>query len=209
MLTSEDIDDPQVSSEELARAGLKSRKFLKALVQAEASGDNLRCLNALLSISEEHPESLYPLWDELVQHLQHRNPYVRVQAVDHLANLACVDVENRFAGLVDGYFALLHDRTVTVAMHVARNAGKLVRSLPALEPAITAALLAFEQTEPPALRKEQVKHCILTAFDEYFDAAQDKPAIQSFVCRQLDSPNAQTRQEARRFVRRLSTRRPA
>ncbi|MFX0200367.1 MAG: hypothetical protein ACFFCW_29975 [Candidatus Hodarchaeota archaeon] len=70
-----------------------------------------------MRVSEEQPEILYPKYDYLANLLDSDNHYQPNISINILANLAVIDVENKFEKIFDKYFSNI-DRNRTMA---ARN----------------------------------------------------------------------------------------
>jgi len=159
------------------------------------------CHKALLILCEEHGEAIYPEWDRFVDLLRSDNSYRKMSAIHIIARLVEADTDERFSDVFDDFYGLLDDRSMIVAMYVASNSGRIVRSKPGLEPEITRRLLLIEETHHDQGRKDLVKGAAIEAFNEYFGQAGNRDGIISFVKEQLSCTSPKTRKAARSFLR--------
>jgi hypothetical protein len=204
MLTSADIGDENVQPEAIARQGLEDDGFLSELLEAATSKDDAirsKSFKALLLLSQEHPERLYPRWDHFVDLLGRDNNYLRYQAVYIIANLTRIDTEDRFEAAFGAYYDLLDGKSVMTAAHAAGNSGKIARAKPHLRARITDELLGMDGTHHPPGRKELIKGYAIEALGEYFEGAEDKERIRAFVERQLHSESPRTVKAAKQFLK--------
>ncbi len=155
---------------------------------------------ALLSISEEHPEVLYPKWDFFADLIGSDNTSFKYIAIYIIANLTKVDVENRFEKIFEKYYSLLDDESIIPAAHVAGNSGKIARAKPGLQSKITDKLLGIDKTHHAPGRKELIKGYAIEAFGEYFAEAKDKEKILEFVEKQQKSKSPRTKKAAQKFL---------
>lgn len=204
MLTSRDIGDESVQPEAIAREALEDDGFLSELLEAATSKDDAirsKSFKALLTLSEEHPERLYPEWDHFVDLLGRDNNYLKYQAIYIIANLTRIDTENQFEATFSAYYDLLDGKSVMTAAHAAGNSGKIARARPQLRARITDELLGIDNTHHPPGRKELIKGYAIEAFSEYFEEAENKDQIREYVEEQLRSESPRTAKAARRFLK--------
>jgi hypothetical protein len=178
--------------EELSRAmdGIMSKKD-------EIRSDSFRILKR---ISEEQPNALYPKWDYLADLLDSDNHFQRYISINLLANLAKVDVQNRFEKIFDKYFANIEGERTMVAGQAALNSGKIAKAKPKLQAKITTVLLNIEKTHQ-GKQVELIKAYAVEAFNEYFKESSDKNKILDFVKAQLESKSPKTRKVAQEFLK--------
>jgi hypothetical protein len=178
--------------EELSRAleGIMSKK------------DEIRSASfrILKRISEEQPNALYPKWDYLADLLDSDNHSQRYISINLLANLAKVDVQNRFEKIFDKYFANIEGERTMVAGQAALNSGKIAKAKPKLQAKITTVLLNIEKTHQ-GKQVELIKAYAVEAFNEYFKESSDKNKILDFVKAQLESKSPKTRKVAQEFLK--------
>lgn len=200
-----DVSEKGVTVESVAAKALKDAKLLSELLERLTSKeDEVRhnSFRALLIISEEHPEVLYPHWGYFSGLLSSENSYHRYIAVYMIANLTRVDTENKFEGISNGYLNLLNDKSVMVAGHLAVNLGKIVKAKPNLQMKITKMLLDIDKTYPRPDRRDLIKGSVIEALDQYFAEAKDQERIIEFVKEQLESTSPKTRKKAKEFLKR-------
>jgi hypothetical protein len=156
---------------------------------------------ALLLISEEQPELLYPHWDYFAALLESNNTFLKYQAIYLIASLIKADTANKFERLFDTYYNLLDDKSIIPASHAALNSGKIAGAKPELQTRITDRLLRIDETHHEPDHKELIKSYVIEAFSEYFEAAEDKEMILEFVRKQLESSSPKTRKKAKEFLK--------
>ena len=190
-----------------ARKALEDTRALSELLEGVLSKDEtvrFGSFNALLLISEEHPEVLYPEWDFFSGLLSSKNTYHKYIAIYIIANLTRIDRESRFEKIYDSYFGLLNDKSVIPATHAAINAGKIVMAKPGLRRRITDELLNIKKGPEATSRNRNIYLVIagaIEAFDTYFAEADDQAKIIEYVTQQLDSQSPKTRKAAREFLK--------
>jgi hypothetical protein len=205
MLASGDIGDESVQPEAIARQALEDDGFLSELLEAATARDDAvrsKSFKALLMLSEEHPERLYPKWDHFVDLLGRDNNYLKYQAIYIIANLTRIDTENQFEATFAAYYDLLDGRSVMTAAHAAGNSGKIARAKPQLQARITEELFGIDDTHHPPGRKDLIKGYAIEAFAEYFEEAANKDRILEYVKKQLRSESPRTAKAAKRFLKR-------
>jgi len=84
----------------------------------------------LLSATKEFPIVFYPYWSEIEQLLFHENSYHRKYASDIIANLICVDTEDRFLSIFDAYYQQLDDEKISNKSNCIVNSIKIVKHKP-------------------------------------------------------------------------------
>jgi hypothetical protein len=187
----------------LARKAVGDSKALAALLQEVLSKKEAARhagFKALLSISEERPDVLYPEWDFFADLIGSDNTSFKYIAVYIIANLTKVDTGNRFEKIFEKYYGLLDDESVIPAAHVAGNSGKISRAKPGLQSRITNKLLNIDKTHHAPGRKELIKGYAIEAFGQYFAKAKDKKVILEFVEKQLKSKSPRTKKAAQKFL---------
>lgn len=185
----------------IAEMALKKADVLSELLEnLKSKNETIRynSFNALLLVSEENPEALYPGWESFEELLYSDNAFRRLMAVQIIPNLTRVDKENRFEKVFDKYYDLLND-SVIVAGHLTANSGRIARAKPHLQPSITDKLMSIEETKQK--HKDLVKGGAIQAFDEYFSEADNKEEILEFVRKQLTCKSPKTRREAKKFLK--------
>jgi len=196
-----DLSEKSVSVESLAEEALENKQVLSLLFEGILSKkDTIRynSFRALLLISEEHPEVLYPKWDFFADLINSDNSYRKLIGVRIIANLTWADTENKFEKIFDKYYDLFND-SVIVAGHLAANSGKIAKAKPKLQTKITDKLLNIDETNQK--HKDLVKAGAIEAFDEYFEEAKDKKKILEFVKDQLKCRSPKTKKKATEFLR--------
>ncbi len=201
---SSELPEKESDVESRAHKALTDKAALTELLAGILSKkDEIRSpsFKALLLISEEHPELLYPHWDYFAALLESNNTFLKYQAIYLIASLTKADTANKFERLFDTYYNLLDDKSIIPASHAALNSGKIARAKPELQTRITDRLLRIDETHHEPDHKDLIKSYVIDAFDEYFDVAEDKEMILEFVRRQLESGSPKTRKNAKEFLK--------
>ena len=200
-----DLIDKKITIEEAAEKAIKDKLILSELLDGILSKKEEIRFNShetLLYISENNPAVLYPKWDYLADLLTSDNHFHRYIAINLIANLVKVDVENKFVRDFDKYFENIAGERTMVAGQAALNAGKIAKARPNLQAKITKILLKIDQIHQ-GKQTELMKAHAITAFDDYFDEAVDKEKIIDFVKTSLESDSPKTRKVAKEFFDRL------
>jgi hypothetical protein len=195
----------EAAAKELAKKAIKDKGLFAELLQRILSKDDrtrYTSFKALMFISVERPELLYPHWKYFANMLDRENTHSKYIAIYLIASLTRVDTESKFEKIFDRYYNLLDDKSVIPSAHVARNSGKIVKAKPELEAKITGKLLSIDGTHHKLSHKELIKGEAIEAFNEYFGEAKDKKKIMEFVKEQLESKSPKTRKNASEFLKR-------
>ena len=187
---------------EIAKKAIKDQELLSKLLEGILSKeDEIRypSFKALLIISEEDPEVLYPKWDFLAGLINSDNSYRKLIALRLIANLTKADTENKFEEIFDDYYSILDEDKMMTAGHLAGNSGKIAKAKPKLQSKITNKLLNIDKTHR-GKQKELIKAYAIEAFDEYYEESEDKKKIIEFVKKRLESESPKTRKKAKEFL---------
>jgi hypothetical protein len=186
----------------LAEMALNDEKVLQGLLDGVLSKEEAvrySSFKALNVLSEKYPEKLYGKWDFFTNLMRSDKTPRKYIAIYIIANLTRADPEKRFEDLFNAYYALLGDKSVIPAAHVAVNSGKIALAKPKLQAEITNRLLDIDNTVQR--HKDLVKASAIEAFDAYFEQSGDKARIIEFVKAQLDCGSPKTRKKAKAFLK--------
>ena len=198
-----DLGKKSVSVESVAVEALEDKEVLSELLEGILSKKDVirfKSFKALLLISEEHPQALYPKWDFFEDLLDSDNNYLKYIAIYLIANLTRVDTENRFEQIFNEYYSILDDERTMTAAHLAANSGKIAKAKPKLRSKITNRLLNIDKAHR-GKQEELIRGYAIEAFNEYFAEIKDKEKILEFVKKQLKSKSPRTRKKAREFLK--------
>jgi hypothetical protein len=198
----------EAAAKELAKKAVEDKGLFAELLQRILSKDDrtrYTSFKALMFISEERPELLYPHWNYFANMLDSENTHSKYIAIYLIASLTRVDTESKFEKIFDRYYRLLDDKSIIPSAHVARNSGKIVKAKPELQAKITGKLLSIDGTHHKLSHKELIKSEAIEAFDEYFGEAKDRKKIMAFVKEQLKSKSPKARKNASEFLKRWSS----
>jgi len=195
--------ESEVDVENLVKKAVKDKKLLSRFLKGILSKkDEIRfnSYKILMLLSKEYPQVLYPKWEEFADLLNSENHYHRYIAINLLANLAIIDLENKFDKIFDKYFCNLDGNKTMVAGQAALNSGKIAKVHPHLQTKITNKLLNIENTHR-GKQTDLIKAYAIEAFNEFFEVSSDKQRILDFVKAQLESKSPKTRRVAKEFLK--------
>lgn len=201
-----ELKDKDADIESMIEKALKNEGLLREAIdglKVKQETYRYNCYKVLYSVSQDHPDILYPYWDTFAESLTSQNSYHKMAAVHLIANLTRVDTENRFDKIFDTYYGLLDDWSMVVAYYTAAASGRIVKAKPHMAKSITDKLLNIDNTSHETGRKELIKTGVIEAFGDFFAESDDKDKIVAFVEKQLNSESPKTRKTARAFLNNL------
>lgn len=199
--------EKKIKAEDLAKNAIIDPSLLPEIINGVSSPKaqiRYSCAKILRIISEEYPEKLYPRIDFFVELLGSDKRILKWNALYIIANLAKVDVENRFDDIFYKYYDLLDTEYMVTVANVVGNSGKIAKAKPHLTQKITKELLKTENLTTKLHLTQECKNVILghaiSALDVYFDQIENKDDVVSFVKRQLSNTRNVTRTKAEKFL---------
>jgi len=191
----------QLAAETLRESGLLSD--LITGLSAEKAPTRFSCAKALLLLSEERPELLYPHFDFFASRLRHPNKIFQWNASLVLANLAGIDVEDRFAAFFDQYFSPIPGPVMITAATAIKGGARIARAKPLLADRIATELLKVAKARyaTPECRNIAIGHA-LSALGEFLHLLRDPAPTLQFARRQLQNSRPATRKKAELLLRR-------
>ncbi|NYB25729.1 MAG: hypothetical protein HVN34_00100 [Methanobacteriaceae archaeon] len=196
------LEDKKLDVKNLAQDAISDENLFKELLSGVKSKDNTirsNSFQALLIVSKDEPEFLYPEWDYFHDLLLSTNNYHKYIAIYILANLTQADDKDKFSEIFDDYFGILAGEKVMNASHVALNSPTIIKNKPELQSKIIGLLLDIENIHQ-GKQKELVKAYVIEALMKIYPDAQDKDKIREFVKSQLESSSPKTRDMASCFL---------
>jgi len=196
------LEDKKLDVKNLAQDAISDENLFKELLSGVKSKDNTirsNSFQALLIVSKDEPEFLYPEWDYFHDLLLSTNNYHKYIAIYILANLTQADDKDKFSEIFDDYFGILTGEKVMNASHVALNSPTIIKNKPELQSKIIGLLLDIENIHQ-GKQKELVKAYVIEALMKIYPDAQDKDKIREFVKSQLESSSPKTRDMASCFL---------
>jgi len=197
----------EVEAEDIAKNTIKDPSLLNGIFKG-VSSTNARikygCAKILRIVSEEEPEKLYPRVDFFIELLDSNKRILKWNALYIIANLAKVDVENRFDDIFDKYYSLLDAEYMVTVANVVGNSGKIAKAKPHLSQKITNDLLKIENLTLESHLTQECKNIIIghtiSALEMYFDQIENEDKVISFVKRQLNNTRNATKIKATNFL---------
>jgi hypothetical protein len=203
MLT--ELDRKNVDVKKFAQDALEDKAILADLLEGVLSKKEkirFNCFKVLLFISEKHPRILYTQWEFFVRLLQSDNTYLKYIATYIIANLAQDDPEGKFERVFNRYYALLDDKSIIPASHVAANSPKIAEAKPHLQTKIVNRLLDVDKTHHKPERKDLIKSYVIEAFGKLIEGVRNKKKMIEFVREQREAKSPKTRKKAKEFMKR-------
>ena len=162
------------------------------------------CEKVLKLISEKAPALLYSRMEFFVGLLESENNFLKWGAIRIIANLAAVDMENKFEKIFDRYFAPVQGPAMITAGNIVASAPKIAAAKPHLTERIVRELLRVERARYQTAECHNVVlgHVIL-AFGQLFERLRDKTAVVALARRQLKNPRNATRTKAEKFLKKF------
>lgn len=155
----------------------------------------------LHAVSLSDPAALYPAFDRFVALLSGRNKVLRWEAIRILGNLAAIDTENRFEGLLERYLSPIPGPELIAAANTIQGAASVAKANPKLAKRIVREFLKVEQGryETPECRNVALGQ-VIEALDGLLGVIEDKSPVLAFVKRQLENPRVSTQKKAKRIL---------
>lgn len=213
----EDIDvfnkirEKKVKAEDVAKKAIKDPSLLNEVYKGVSSTKariRYGCAKILRVISEENPKKLYPRMEFFIELLDSDKRILKWNALYIIANLAKVDVKNKFDDMFEKYYSLLNAESMVTVANVVGNSGKIAKAKPHLTQKITNELLKTENITTKSHLTQECKNIIIghaiSALGMYFDQITNRDEVLSFVKRQLKNTRKATRAKAIDFLARLA-----
>lgn len=203
-MSSYDLGKKGTDLEKIAKEAISDEKLFRELLDEVKSKDNTKrfnAFNALLILSENNPNFLYPYWDYFQEMLESPNNYHKYIAAYILANLTAVDTDNRFNKIFDDYFGLIESDKTMIASHVILNSSKIANNKLEMKSKIIEKLLKTDELHR-GRQKELIKSYAIEALRKIKPEDKDKLEIENFVKLQLESSSPKTRNAARCYIQR-------
>jgi len=199
----DEVNKKDIDVNKLVKRAITNQNFFSELLNGLTSKNDIirfNCHKILTKISEENPKQLYSKWNYLEDLLKSTNNYHKLIAIELIANLTKVDVENKFDAIFETYYSILNSEKTMVAGHLAGVSGKISKNKPKLQNKITKKLLNIDNTHQ-GKQVELIKAYIIDAFSEYFKEAENKEEIKRFIKQQITSKSPKTSKKARDFLK--------
>jgi hypothetical protein len=162
-----------------------------------------KCEKILRIVGGIKPELLYPHFDFFLSMLDCENSFLKWGAIRTVANMARVDVRNRFEAIFDKYFSPVPGPVMITTANTIGGAAVIALAKPGLAGRIAREILKVEKAryKTAECRNVAIGHAI-DSFDRFYEHIPDKPRILRFVRRQLTNPRPAVRKRAETFLKR-------
>ena len=207
----EKLGKKEVKEEDVARDAIEDPSLLPEIfngVYSTNARTRYGCAKILRIISEENPKMLYPRMGFFTELLESDKRVLKWNALYIIANLAKVDVENKFDDIFDKYYSLLNAEYMVTVANVVGNSGKIAKAKPHLTQKITNELLKIENLTVKSHLTQECKNILIghaiTTINMYFDQIGNKEEVISFVKRQLNNTRNATKIKAKKFLKKIN-----
>jgi hypothetical protein len=205
------LEDRSMTKKELlnrVRQDFNLLPFLLRGVHSTKAALRYSCAKVLMDLSEENPKKLYPYMDLFVDLLDNKYRILTWNALAILANLTRVDTNKKFDVIFDKYYSFLNNDYMVTVANVVGNSGKIAQAKPYLISKITDELLKVNNISTTRHLTEECKKVIaektIKSLDTFFNRAEQKDRVISFVKTHLDSPRKSLRIAAENFLKKWS-----
>ncbi len=155
-------------------------------------------------VSKTEPKMLYPYFDFFVEQLDNQNNILKWNAIEIVANLVTVDVDNKIELILKKLFKMLYDGNMITAVHIVASAQTIIKARPYLEKKFTREIL--KSTNAP-LPTEECRNILkgyqITVFEQYFNQIKEKNKVIEHVKKELHNSRNATRKKAEKFIKKF------
>jgi hypothetical protein len=164
------------------------------------------CAKALMDLSVEQPERLYPYMDSFIALLDSKYRILVWNAMAIVANLTRVDQDRKFDAVFSKYYGFLNDPYMVTVANVVGNSCKIASAKPYLVQKITSELLKVENLSTTPHLTAECKRVIaekaIEYFDVFFDKIEAKDKVILFAKRNQNSSRKSLKTKAGSFLKR-------
>ena len=196
---------PRQLAEAIKEQGLTEAAF--SFVSEDGTRRRYAVTKRIKLLSRREPQLVYPFYGRVAGWLKSDNSFVRWDGIFTLANLACVDKENRFDRVFDDFFALLEGPVMISAANAAAVSRMFVTARPRLDGPVTARLLKvpryvyLNKGRPSPECGYIVCGKALESFDRYFDISARKQDMLDFARRLVGCSRSSVAKRAAKFIK--------
>jgi len=204
------IDNKTLTKQKLYQTVEKNFNLLPVLLEGVSSPKatvRYSCGSVLMELSAKYPEKLYPYMDSFIALLDSKHRILTWNAMLTIANLASVDVDQKFEAAFDKYYSFLNSGYMVTVANLIAASGKIATAKPQLANKIAEELLKVEKLAVTPHLTEECKLVIaehaIESFSQFFDKLDPKTqrAVYGFVERQLGSTRQSLRKQAAAFIK--------
>ena len=200
--------DKSLKKEELLKKVRQDFNLIPILLEGIRSSKaavRYGCAKALMDLSEENPEKLYPYMASFVDLLDSKYRILVWNALAIIASLTEVDVDKKFDAVFAKYYSFICDEYMVTVANVVGNSAKIALAKPYLIPKITDELLKVEDISITPHLTEECRRVItqkaIESMDSFFEEIEDKERVISFVKRHRNSSRETLRKVAENFLK--------
>jgi hypothetical protein len=197
------IDQKADLSDDLSQVVIEKPELLDTIfngVSSKTPRIKFRCAKILKIISAKKPELLIPHWDFFINLLKSDNKIILWNALDILANLTSKDQDHKFDEIYNLYYEFLEDDSMVTATHVIENSSIIASNRTDLQEDITLKLLNINAIPRDGECNAILSGKAIQAFENYFDASENKEEILNFAREQIKSSRNATKLKAQNFI---------
>jgi hypothetical protein len=201
------IESKSITSEELLQEVKRDSNVVATIIEGTHSpkpGIRYGCSKALMDLSGEYPERLYPFMDSFTALLESKYRIIVWNTLAIIANLANVDENKRFDGIFERYYSFLDDPYMVTVANTVGNSVKIALAKPYLINKIVDELLRIENIAVTPHLTEECKRVIaekvVESFDILFDKIRDKDRVVHYVKGHVGSSRKTLKLKAESFL---------
>lgn len=195
-ITGSAIDNPDLISE------------LVDILKTEKGAIKYGCEKVIRLVSERKPVLIYPYFDFIEEMLDSDNSFLKWGAILTIANLACVDSENRFEKIFEKYYTPIQGPALVTAANIIGGSVKIVLAKPGLSEKIVMEILKVEKGQ--YINKGELSpECkniacgaAIDAFNQMYEDIHVRKPVFVFVKKQLKNSRAKVKSKAEKFLKR-------
>jgi hypothetical protein len=193
--------DKEAIADSIADHPARIEEVLDGLNSKKAS-IKFGCGKVLRTISEVHPEALYPYIDSFIKLLDSENNIMKWEGIHVIGNLACVDKDKKIDAILTRYLKPIEGPVMITAANVIGGAARIAAAKPYLAKRIATEILKVEHAEYATAECRNVAlGQALDAFELFFAKLKNKQPVIDLVTKQLDNTRNSTRKRAEKLLK--------
>jgi hypothetical protein len=199
------IGNAALNPAQLARKAIRNPRLFPEIAEglkADKPRVKYGCAKALRILSEQRPDLLYPHFDFFVRLLDHENKIMQWDAAFVLSQLARADDDEKFAAIVDRYFAPITGKVMITAANAIQGGARIAQAKPHLADRIAAEIIKVSTAryQTPECRNVAIGHAIV-ALGAIVPLLRDPTPVLQFVRKQIRNRRPATRKKTVKFLK--------
>ena len=167
------VSQTNANIDNLWTEAVENERFRESVIKHLTTNDKINVYYhsylILLHATKESPIVFYPYWNNIEQLLFHENSYHRKYASDIIANLICIDTEDRFFSIFDAYYQQLNDEKISNKANCILNSIKIIKHNPKLSEKVILKIIDSLQFSE---NTEKHQTYLLSIFNKFLNEVQ-------------------------------------